>query len=182
MTIDIMGLPFKVLPYQNDDSDTQRYGGSLSVGKIFYKKSMTYTCINKVVAEAALRFACMMCGISCADEVYGTLAAVLCAAGFSWPEHPKKVKAQPLPETVCILGQIYNIEISKGPFSADLIGEVHYPKSQIWIQENSSPEQKEATLVHEWTHTLLDMCGLPNKEQQVTLLATILYMEGFRIR
>jgi hypothetical protein len=41
---------------------------------------------------------------------------------------------------------------------------------------------REATLVHEWMHSVYDINGIEHSEVQIGVMATELYRQGFRVK
>ena len=49
--------------------------------------------------------------------------------------------------------------------------------------DGSMPQAvKDATLVHEWMHQVYECNGVAHEEQHVSVMATELYRQGFRIK
>lgn len=61
-------------------------------------------------------------------------------------------------------------------------GEVDLLPAIIRMNSKCSPEQKEATLVHEWVHAVAGCNGIAMAEDIVGVLATELYRQGFRVK
>ena len=51
----------------------------------------------------------------------------------------------------------------------------------IHIDKDMPDAQKQATLVHEWLHAVLDINGIEASEILVSVLGTELYRSGFRV-
>ena len=60
-------------------------------------------------------------------------------------------------------------------------GECDVMAATIKINTHCSKAQKEATLVHEWIHAVAGCNGTSQSEDMVSVLATELYRQGFRI-
>jgi len=63
----------------------------------------------------------------------------------------------------------------------DPFGKTDARAATIKVFSGCSPEQREATLVHEWCHAVLMCNGVSHEEAQVAVLSTELYRQGFRI-
>jgi hypothetical protein len=64
-----------------------------------------------------------------------------------------------------------------GPF-----GNTKAIEAVVTLNTKCSPEQREATLVHEWCHAVLMCNGVSHDEPVVACLATELYRAGFRVK
>lgn len=72
------------------------------------------------------------------------------------------------------------VEKEDGDF--DVFGRTSSKPATIDINKTCSPEQREATYVHEWCHAVLMCNGVAHDEAVVAILSTELYRNGFRIR
>lgn len=51
------------------------------------------------------------------------------------------------------------------------------------FMDNTMPEAvRDATLVHEWMHQVYECNGVAHEEQHVSVMATELYRQGFRVK
>lgn len=55
-------------------------------------------------------------------------------------------------------------------------------ESKIFITAEMPKATKDATLVHEWIHSVLTLNGIEHDEVLVSVLANELYREGFRVK
>jgi hypothetical protein len=72
------------------------------------------------------------------------------------------------------------VEMEDGDF--DVFGRTEAKPALIRVNKTCSPEQREATTVHEWCHAVLMCNGVVHDEAVVAVLATELYREGFRVK
>ena len=81
-----------------------------------------------------------------------------------------------------ICGIPFNV-IERDSFEDDCImGECDIIQSSLFVYKKMPKETKDATLVHEWIHAVLQHSGIKHKEILVSVLANELYREGFRVR
>lgn len=83
-----------------------------------------------------------------------------------------------IPEKAKILYKEYAVEQQKNLHDegADLYGQIHYLPESIFLNADSSEEQKKATLIHELIHGMDEMFAIGLKEKQVEKLGNALYM------
>ncbi|WP_270396283.1 hypothetical protein [Mediterraneibacter massiliensis] len=83
-----------------------------------------------------------------------------------------------IPEKVKILYKEYDVEEQGNLHNSggDLYGQIHYLPEKIFLNADSSNEQKKATLVHEIVHGLDEMYMIGLKEKQVEKLGNAIYM------
>lgn len=55
-------------------------------------------------------------------------------------------------------------------------------QSKLFISSGMPQATKDATLVHEWIHAVLQHSGIDHEEVLVSVLANELYREGFRVK
>ena len=53
---------------------------------------------------------------------------------------------------------------------------------KIFIDSTMPEAVKDATLVHEWMHGVYEANGVQHEEQHVSVMATELYRQGFRVK
>jgi hypothetical protein len=73
------------------------------------------------------------------------------------------------------------IEVESTLGSEQPLGECDVMAATITINARCSNAQKEATLVHEWIHAVAGCNGASQSEDMVSVLATELYRQGFRV-
>lgn len=83
-----------------------------------------------------------------------------------------------IPEKVKILFKTYDVQQEKNlhDMEGDLYGQIHYLPERIILNEDSTEEQKKATLIHELIHGLDEAYIIGLKEKQVEKLGNALYM------
>lgn len=86
-------------------------------------------------------------------------------------------------EKVIICGIPFRLMMRERDGSNDMnMGISNTKDTIIAIDNEMSKEQKEATLVHEWVHCVLNMNGINHEEVLVGVLGTELYRAGFRVK
>jgi hypothetical protein len=61
-------------------------------------------------------------------------------------------------------------------------GECDTMAATIKLNRHCSPEQKDATLVHEWVHGVGGCNGTSQDEDLISVIAIELYRQGFRVK
>ena len=61
-------------------------------------------------------------------------------------------------------------------------GECDVMSATIKLNSKCSQEQKDATLVHEWIHAVAGCNGTSQNEDIISVIATELYRQGFRVK
>lgn len=74
------------------------------------------------------------------------------------------------------------IELDEFVGTDDLMGLCDIVKSRLTIYANMPQATKDATLVHEWIHAVLQHSGIEHEEVLASVLANELYREGFRVK
>ena len=54
--------------------------------------------------------------------------------------------------------------------------------AKITIDRTMPEPVRDATLVHEWMHSVYDLNGIEHSEVQIGIMATELYRNGFRVK
>ena len=82
-----------------------------------------------------------------------------------------------IPEKIKIGWKQYKIIHAKEALNdgSELYGQISYDRQTITLRASNSPEQDEATFIHEVLHGVSEMYGLGLDEKAVTLLGDALY-------
>ncbi len=83
-----------------------------------------------------------------------------------------------------VCGIPFSVSRGKPAFKSgpQFFGECLCKPATIVIHEECSPEQFDATLIHEWAHGVLGNNGCDDNEQMVAVLTMELYRVGFRVK
>jgi hypothetical protein len=86
--------------------------------------------------------------------------------------------------TVDVCGIPFSIDIAKSPFRSgtQFFGETDGKAASIVIHSACSPEQWDATLIHEWLHGVCQCYGCDDSEPMIAVIAQELYRVGFRVK
>ena len=74
------------------------------------------------------------------------------------------------------------VEQDKFNGADDIMGLCDIAQSKLFIASGMPQATKDATLVHEWIHAVLQHSGIDHEEVLVSVLANELYREGFRVK
>lgn len=83
-----------------------------------------------------------------------------------------------------VCGIPFSVERVSGSFSCkpDPFGESDAIRAMIKISSLCSPEQFDATLIHEWAHGVCQCYGCDSNEPMILALSQELYRLGFRVK
>lgn len=85
-------------------------------------------------------------------------------------------------QKISVAGQLWNLVTFKSASRSDgAMGRCDSKMGAIHICEDLPESVRDATLVHEWLHGILDAYGVDHNEMLVGVLGVELYRCGFRV-